>query len=222
MFVCVCSCEVYVGVRRRQSSERKQSFSIPSDKTTRSNASLLLLRRNAAPVLCNAALTLVLALLLLFFRLLFLRPPPPPHCCVVFVAATQFGDLLNRLCRHFSQDRNTHTDKHTRDTRTHTEIGRERQGRDTLTFKYGSKARSLRVLAPHFLIGLVFLAFQNTNTHTYTLTHSHMYTSTPIQRGTWKQSLNHVCFYLLLLFSLSLIVFRLLKNYIGNHLATFN
>lgn len=181
--VSVCAKSTWVCAADKAASESRVSASL-AIKTARSNASLLLLRRNAAPVLCNAALTLVLALLLLFFRLLFLRPPPPPHCYVVFVAATQFGDLLNRLCRHFSQDRNTHTDKHTRDTRTHTEIGRERQGRDTLTFKYGSKARSLRVLAPHFLIGLVFLAFQNTNTHTYTLTHSHTYTSTPIQRGT--------------------------------------
>lgn len=191
MCVCVPVCAkcTWVCAADKAASESRVSASL-AIKTTRSNASLLLLllRRNAAPVLCNAALTLVLALLLLFFRLLFLRPPPPPppHCCVVFVAATQFGDLLNRLCRHFSQNRNTHT--HTkRHTHAHRERGRERQGRDTLTFKYGSKARSLRVLAPHFLIGLVFLAFQNTNTsthqHTGTRTQVHPYGGAPESRA---------------------------------------
>lgn len=118
--VSLCVCEVYVGVRSRQ-RERRVWASL-AIKTTRSNASLL--RRDAAPVLCNAALTLVLALLLLFFRLLFLRPPP--HCCVVFVAATQFGDLLNRLCRHFSQDRNTHSHTYKRHMHAHREKESER------------------------------------------------------------------------------------------------
>lgn len=121
----------------------------------------------------------------------------------------------------------THTHIHATHTCTNKKRHWERET-GTLTFKYGSKARSLHVLAPHFLIAFVCLAFQNTNTytHVHSHTHTHTLTSTPIQRGTWKQSLNLVCFYLLLLlykrFSLSFILFGLLRNYIGNHLATFN
>lgn len=59
----------------------------------------------------------------------------------------------------------------------HEEILRERET-GTLTFKYGSKARSLRVLAPHFLIAFVCLAFQNTNTYTNVHSHTHMHTLT--------------------------------------------
>lgn len=153
--VCMCICAmctwVYTGSRQHY-SERKQSFSIQNDRNDTTRRCCCCRRRRRRCSLCNAALTLVLALLLLFFCLLFLRP----LLIVVVAAATQFGDLPNRLCRHFS---------HTQRTPARTRRGIERDG-DTLTFKYGSKARSLHVLAPHFLIVLVGLAFQNTNTHT--------------------------------------------------------